>query len=194
MADPLPPDDPARFRPLAAGPAFGLRNKLARIVWQLSWLLLARWTPPPLWAWRRFVLKLFGAQIGPSARIHASVRIWLPSRLTVGEGALIGPGAILYNQGAICIGAHSVISQRAHICASTHGVSDPQFRLLERSVTIDEGCWVAAEAFVGPGVTMRAGSVLSARGALFEDTAPMAVYRGNPAAWLCERRWIEEPR
>ena len=158
----------------------------------MSWLLLARWTPPPLWTWRRFVLRLFGAKIGASVRIHSSVRIWLPSRLTVSEGALIGPGAVLYNQGAISIGPHSVVSQRAHLCASTHSITAPEFRLIERPVTIGEGCWIAAEAFVGPGVTMGSGSVLAARGALFEDTAPMAVYRGNPAAWLCERRWSEE--
>ncbi len=57
-------DDPGRFRSHGAGAAYPLGNKLARVIWQLSWLLLARWTPPFFWAWRRMVLRVFGAQIG----------------------------------------------------------------------------------------------------------------------------------
>jgi putative colanic acid biosynthesis acetyltransferase WcaF len=57
---------------------------------------------------------------------------------------------------------------------------------------LGRGCWVAAEAFVGPGVTMGDGAVLAARGALFEDAEPMGIYRGNPAALIGQRRF-EEP-
>ena len=40
---------------------------------------------------------------------------------------------------------------------------------------------MAMLAFIGPGVTMRQGSVLAARGALFDDAKADTVYRGNPA-------------
>lgn len=53
--------------------------------------------------------------------------------------------------------------------------------LLLRPITLGRGCWIASEAFVGPGVTMADGSVLSARAALFENSEEMGVYRGNPA-------------
>ena len=43
------------------------------------------------------------------------------------------------------------------------------------------GSWVAAEAFVGPGVTMGEGAVLGARAVAFSDLAPWTVYVGNPA-------------
>ena len=56
-----------------------------------------------------------------------------------------------------------------------------------RPVTIGERCWVAAEAFVGPGVVMGDRSVLAARGALFGKAAPDGVYTGNPAVFLKER-------
>ena len=29
------------------GPTFSLSNRLKRAVWKLTWLLTARWTPPP---------------------------------------------------------------------------------------------------------------------------------------------------
>jgi len=164
-----------------------LGNRVFRVFWMTAWLVLCRFTPPPLHGWRRLVLILFGARIGPGARIHASVRIWHPGNLAIGPHALIGPGAILYDQGNISIGEGSVISQRAHVCASSHDLRDPNFQLVLRPVTIAADCWVAAEAFVGPGVTMAEGSVLAARGALFDDAEAWTIYRGNPASAIKQR-------
>lgn len=182
------PLDARDTRPLEGGASFSLANRLTRVVWILVWLVLCRFTPPPLHAWRRLVLRLFGARIASGARVHASVVVWLPANLELGENALIGPGVRLYNQGRIVIGARTVISQRAHICASTHDLRDPLFQLVLRPVTIGEQCWVAAEAFVGPGVTMQDGAVLGARGALFEDAAAGGVYTGNPASFVKDRQ------
>ena len=183
-------NDPARFRPLATTP-FTLRNKVERAVWQATWLLLARWTPPPLFAWRAWLLRLFGARVGRRARVYGSVSVWLPRNLSVGEGAIIGPQVILYNQGSIFIGPRAVISQRAHLCASSHDPRDPNFALTLHSIIVGEACWVAADAFVGPGVTMRPGAVLGARGALFADAEGFGIYRGNPALRIGQREWSD---
>jgi putative colanic acid biosynthesis acetyltransferase WcaF len=150
--------------------------------------VLARFTPPPLHGWRRLVLRAFGARVANGARVHGSAMIWLPANLELGESCLIGPRVRVYNQGRIAIGARSVISQGAHLCASTHDVSDPRFQLVLRPITIGERCWVAAEAFVGPGVSMGDRSILAARGVLFSDAAPDTIYRGNPALAIKPRR------
>jgi len=176
------------FRPMGRGAAFSLGNKLERMGFTVAWLLLARFSPPPLHAWRASLLRLFGARIGRRVRIYGSVRVWLPRNLAVGDGAIVGPGAELYNQGRISIGPYCVVSQRAFMCASTHRLNDPAFELALRPITLGRGCWVGAEAFVGPGVTMADGSVLAARGALFDDAEEMGVYRGNPAALIKHRR------
>ncbi len=180
----MKPLDAADTKPLEGGPSFTLGNRLFRVLWRMSWLLLARFTPPPLHGWRRLVLRLFGARIGRNARVHGSVVIWLPGNLELGDSVLIGPGARLYNQGRIAIGARSVVSQRAHICASTHDIRDPNFQLVCRPIAIGEQCWVATEAFVGPGVTMGDRAVLGARGALFDDAQADGVYAGNPATFI----------
>lgn len=184
MTEPL---DAAFSRAIEGGASFSLRNRFVRVVWGVAWLLLARFTPPPLHAWRRLVLRAFGAKVGRGARVHASAAIWLPRNLELGEQVLIGPGARLYNQGTIKIGAWSVISQRAHLCASTHRIDDPDFQLECRPIVVGERCWVAAEAFVGPGVTMGDGAVLAARGVLFENAEEDGIYRGNPAALVRQR-------
>jgi putative colanic acid biosynthesis acetyltransferase WcaF len=178
----------AKSKPLEGGASFSLANRLTRVVWGLAWLLLARWTPPPFHRWRGFVLRMFGARVDPTARIHASVSVWLPANLSIGANALIGPGARLYNQGKISIAERAVISQGAYLCASTHDVNDPDFQLLLRPIVIGRQCWVAADAFVGPGVTMHEHAVLAARGALFTDAAKDGIYRGNPAVWIKDRK------
>ncbi|MEO6387533.1 MAG: DapH/DapD/GlmU-related protein [Croceibacterium sp.] len=169
------------------GASYTVGNRVFRVAWGLAWLVLARFTPPPLHGWRRIVLRAFGAQVGAGSRVHASVRVWHPANLVIGSNVLIGPGARIYNQGRITIGDDSVISQRAHLCASSHDINDDAFQLVLRPVVIGRRCWVAAEAFVGPGVTMGDRAVLAARGVLFVDAAPDAVLRGNPAAVVKDR-------
>lgn len=178
MSEPL---DARTARPMHGGPSFSLGNRVLRAVWGLTWLVLCRFTPPPLHGWRRLVLRAFGARVERGARVHASVSIWLPANLELGANCLIGPRVRLYNQGRISIGAGVVVSQGAHICASSHDLRDPHFQLVLRPVRIAAGCWIAAEAFVGPGVTMHERAVLAARGALFDDAQADTVYRGNPA-------------
>lgn len=181
------PLDAKEARSRSGGPSFSLANRLMRLVWMAGWLLLARWTPPLLHRWRAIVLKLFGAKLGRNCRVHASVKIWHPRNLELGDNVLIGPGTIIYNQGRITIGTDCVISQRAHLCASTHDPSDPHFQLLLRPITLAQKCWIATEAFVGPGVTIGEGAVIGARAALFEDAEEWMIYRGNPATRLKPR-------
>ncbi len=177
----MKPLEAASRRPLEGGASFSLGNRLCRIIWAVAWLTLARWTPPPLHRWRCSVLRLFGARVAPTARVHASVSVWLPANLTIGPNALVGPGARLYNQGHITIGERAVISQGAYLCASSHDIRDPHFQLILKPIEIGDQCWVAADAFVGPGVTMADRSVLAARGVLFVNAQADGIYRGNPA-------------
>lgn len=182
------PLDGRAARAWEGGPSFALGNRLYRLAWALTWLLLARWTPPPLRAWRRLLLRLFGAQVAPTANVYASARIWSPANLVIGDHAAIGPGAIVYSMAPITIGAHAVISQRAHLCAGTHDIEDAAFQLRARPIAIGARAWIAAEAFVGPGVTIGDGAVLGARGCAMRDLRPWTVHGGNPARQLRDRR------
>lgn len=173
--------DASVFRPLEGGPSFSVSHRLFRLVWQITWLLLAAWTPPPFRAWRRLCLRLFGAELARGADVRASARIWYPPHLTMGPWALIGPGVICYNIARVTIGPRAVVSQRAHLCTGSHDLSDPQFQLVARPIAIGRHAWIATEAFVGPGVRVGEGAVLGARATTFGDLAPWSVYVGNPA-------------
>ena len=80
-----------------------------------------------------------------------------------------------------------MVSQDASLCASTHLVEDPGFPLVLRPIRIGRDAWIAAEAFVGPGVTVGDGAVLGARGVAMRDLGEWAYYGGNPAQRLKER-------
>jgi putative colanic acid biosynthesis acetyltransferase WcaF len=175
-------------RPIEGGPSFRFGLRVHRAVWSLVWKCLAAWTPPQFSPWRIVLLKLFGARIHPGAAVAATVRVWLPRNLELGSGASLGPGVECYNLAPIKIGARSVVSQRAFLCAGTHDITDERFALRVRPIIIGDDVWVASEAFVGPGVHIANGCVLSARGCAFEDLEEWTVYRGNPATKIKQRK------
>lgn len=179
--------------PVEGGPTFPLRHRLVRLCWGVIWLLLASWTPPALRGWRRILLRAFGARIASTANIYGSARIWYPPNLEVGPHACIGPRVTVYCMAPIRFDAYSLASQGAHICAGTHDYEDAHFQLRARPIVVRERAWVAAEAFVGPGVTVGEGAVLGARGVAMRDLDPWGVYGGNPAVRMRERR-IRFPR
>jgi putative colanic acid biosynthesis acetyltransferase WcaF len=174
--------------PRFGGPTYALRFRLLRLVWTIVWLLLAAWTPPQLRRWRNTLLRLFGGRIDETATVHAKARIWWPAHLVMEDYASMGPGVICYNVASITIHAFASVSQRAHLCTGTHDVQDSAFPLVARPIVISANAWVAAEAFVGPGVTLGEGAVLGARGVAARSLKPWTIYVGNPAKPIRDRR------
>ncbi|MCC4214246.1 putative colanic acid biosynthesis acetyltransferase [Leeuwenhoekiella parthenopeia] len=167
---------------------FGLQNKLYRLVWNVSYLLLFRPFLGRLFkTWRNLVLRLFGAELHPSAHIYASVKIWSPRNLKLGAFSTLGPKVDCYNQGRISIGDHSIISQKSYLCASTHDFEQADFPLICKPIQIGDSVWVAADAFVGPGVELGDGVVVGARAAVFKSIAAWNVAGGNPAQVIKKR-------
>jgi putative colanic acid biosynthesis acetyltransferase WcaF len=89
----------------------------------------------------------------------------------------------------VTIGAFAVISQGAQLCGGTHLVDSPDFQLVTRPIAVGAHAWIAADAFVGPGVRVGEGAVLGARAVAFRDLEPWTIYAGNPARPLRTRQW-----
>ncbi len=179
--------DAAASNPRAGGASFSLRNRLTRLAWILVWLVAASWTPRQLAPWRRILLRAFGARMANGSDVRGSARIWLPAHLVMEEDALIGPRVTCYNMAPISFGRGALVSQGAHLCAGSHDIASPDFQLVARPIAIGADTWIAAEAFVGPGVAMGDGAVLGARAAAFRDLDAWTVYSGNPAIPLKRR-------
>jgi putative colanic acid biosynthesis acetyltransferase WcaF len=93
----------------------------------------------------------------------------------------------VYNLGRISIGRRCTVSQYAHLCAGTHDHTRWSMPLLRPPITIGDDVWIAAEAFVGPGVTLGDGAILGARSSAFSNLSPWTIYVGTPAQPLKAR-------
>lgn len=167
---------------------FGFTNKIARVLWNLFyWILFRPFNLNLFNSWRAVVLRTFGAKVGYKANIYASVKIWAPWNLSIGDYSSLGPGVDCYNQGKIFIGDNTVISQKSYLCASTHDFTISNFPLILKPIYIEDQVWIAADAFVAPGVTIKKGSVVGARSAVFKDVEAWSVVGGNPANYIKRR-------
>jgi putative colanic acid biosynthesis acetyltransferase WcaF len=130
------------------------------------------------------VLRIFGAHIGFRVQIHPTARIAIPWNLCIGNNSSIGDNATIYNLGRVTIGQDASVSQNAHICAGSHNFNKPDLPLTKPPIAIEEGAWICADAFVGPGVTIGAFSIVGARGVVVHDVAPNQIVAGNPAKFI----------
>lgn len=170
------------------GAYFSVKHRIFRAVWNLVWLLLASWTPPPLHPWRRFLLRLFGARIGKHTRIYGSARIWYPPNLEMGDYSVLGWKVNCYSQGKVILEDYANVAQYVHLVTGSHNIDDPSFQLFTRPIRVCRHAWLASDSFVGPGVTVGEGAVLGGRGVAFKDLEPWTVYVGNPAKPIRKRK------
>ncbi len=168
------------------------RQNLARAAWMITAKLLFRPSFHNWYGWRRLLLRLFGAKISRDVRIRPTAHIEIPWNIEIHEGAVVGDWAILYSLGHITIGRRAVVSQYAHLCAGTHDYHYRDFPLLRPPIVIGDGAWIAADAFVGPNVTVGAGSVIGARSSAFKSIPPDVVAVGNPAVPVKRRRIYDD--
>jgi putative colanic acid biosynthesis acetyltransferase WcaF len=130
---------------------------------------------------RVFFLRAFGARIGQGVIIRANVNISFPWRLSTGDHVWIGEDVGILSLAPVMIESDVCISQRAYLCTGSHDFRREDFQLKVAPITIRCGSWIAAMAFIGPGVEVGSGSVVSAGSVVIREVPPNAFARGNPA-------------
>ena len=162
-------------------PSFSLKHRLARLLWQMVYLLLYRVSPRPLHAWRSMLLRLFGAKMGPGCHFYPSGRVWAPWNLTCEEDCTLADQAEIYNPSPIYLESHCIVSQQAYICGATHDYNHPDFPMISYSMRLGAYSWICARASVSPGVHVGEGAVLGLGAVAHQDLEPWTVYGGAPA-------------
>ncbi len=169
--------------------SFSLSNKLGRFLWNSCyWLFFRPFNLDLFKGWRCFILRSFGAKIGNNTCVYASAKIWAPWNLEMGNYSCMGPKVDCYNQGKISIGDQTNISQKTYLCASSHDFTIYNFPLILKPIKIGNQVWIAADAFIAPGVSIGDGAVVGARSAVFKDVATWEVVGGNPACFIKKRQ------
>jgi putative colanic acid biosynthesis acetyltransferase WcaF len=162
--------------------------------WWLTQWFLFRPSPQVLYGWRRFLLSLFGAQIGQQVLIRPTAWITYPWKLSIGDFSWIGDEVVLYSLGKVQIGSNTVISQRSYLCAGSHDYTQKSFNIQAHPIVIGSQVWLATDVFIGPGVTVGDGCVVGARSSVFTDLPGGMICRGTPAVPIRPRPFSGQPR
>ncbi|MDR1683432.1 MAG: putative colanic acid biosynthesis acetyltransferase [Candidatus Symbiothrix sp.] len=169
-----------------------LKIKMWRILWSCVYNILFRYSPNPFHKYRIFILRIFGAKVSIKARISPQAIITMPWNLEMDDYATLGPYAIVYSTAPVKIGKQATVSQYACLCTATHDYEDANFTLYAEPITIENNAWVAADVFVGQGVTIGEGCVIGARSSIYKNSPAWTICVGNPAKPIKERKIIKD--
>jgi putative colanic acid biosynthesis acetyltransferase WcaF len=103
----------------------------------------------------------------------------------------IGRHVNFYNFALITIRRQTVVSQDVYLCTGSHNYQLPDMPLTFQPITIGSECWLAAGAFVCPGVSIADGVVVGARAVVtksIKDT--WTVHAGNPSVRVKQRKMV----
>lgn len=164
------------------------KNQIIRMLWTIVWGIFARPLPRSIGSgWKRFLLRLFGAKIDSTAVVYSSARVYYPANLIMERYACLASDVDCYNVNIIRIGANTTVSQGAYLCTASHDITNPLNPLITAPIIIEDQAWIAADAFVGMGVTIGQGAVVGARAAVFKNVEPWTIVGGNPAKFIKKR-------
>jgi len=162
-------------------------DRVLRLTWEFAWFVFCLWTPKPLNRWRLFWLQLFGVEIHGTPFVHQRVRIAIPWNLILHDRACIGDRANLDTLGKIEIGARATVAQEVYLSSGTHDFTRSELPLVTAKITIGDDAFVCARAFVLPGITIGARSIVGACSVVTKDVPPDVIAAGNPCRTLRPR-------
>ena len=148
-------------------------------------LLSSRWMPGSLW--RIYLLKSFGAKIGPFCRIKPGLRVKFPWKLVVGHSCWLGEDVWLDNLAQVTIGDRVCISQGSYFCTGNHNYKSIDFDLKLGPIDIQSDAWVAAGVLIAPGTVIGSGAVITLGSVVSGHVPPHSLMRGNPALAIGQR-------
>lgn len=157
---------------------------------QLWWIVQSIFfnsSPQFMYGWRRFLMRSFGAKIGKNVILRPSMHTQFPWKVEIGDSTWIGDDVVLYSLGQITIGKDVVISQKSYLCTGSHDYSKIAFPIYSEPITIQNGCWLATDVYIGPGVTIEAGTVVGARSSVFKSLPGNKICMGSPAKIIRDR-------
>ncbi len=105
--------------------------------------------------------------------------------------SMLGDDVQVYNLGEVFVGRHTIVSQGAFLCAGTHDYTRPDLPLLKLPIRLGDGVWIAAQAFIGPGVSIGDNSVIGARAVVVSDVPAGVVAAGNPCRVIKAREMVD---
>ena len=159
-------------------PRDGLDREVSRLVegvWFVTKVVFFTSSIPWPSRLKASLLRRFGATVGSRVLLRHRINIHMPWKLTIGDDCWIGEESWILNLEPVTLGSDVCISQRAFICTGNHDYRSSTMRYRNDPVEIEDGAWVGAAAFVGPGVTVGRNGVVAAGSVITSDVEPNTV-------------------
>ena len=142
------------------------------------------------YAFKTWLLRLFGASVGKGLVIKTNVRIKNPWRLRIGDHCWIGESVWIDNLEDVEIGNHVCISQRALLLTGNHDYTRSNFPYRLGNIRIEDGVWIGAQSVVCAGVVCRSHSILTVNSVTSREMEADGIYSGNPAVFIRKRKLL----
>ena len=135
----------------------------------------------PVSAFKIFLLRLFGAQIGKGVVIKPRVNIKYPWHLIIGNNTWIGECVWIDNLVLVSIGNNVCVSQGAILQTGSHNYKKTTFDLMIGPIKLEDGVWVGCGAIINQGITLASHSLLTSGSVATKSLEAYHIYQGNPA-------------
>jgi putative colanic acid biosynthesis acetyltransferase WcaF len=163
-------------------------NKIKEIFWYIIKVFFFLSALPYPSQFKCWLLRYFGATVGEGVVIKPRVNIHFPWKLKIGNHVWIGEETFILNFELLKVGNNVCISQRAFLCGGNHDYKAPSMPYRNGPITLEDGCWVGANVFVGPNVSIGIDTVISAGSVVTKSVESNGIYQGNPLRFL-KKRW-----
>lgn len=174
-------------QPKRTSSPWSLLYRLRMLLWSTTWTVSCRLTPKPFNSYRIFVLRLFGAIIDRGCFVHQRAVISHPWHLVMRCGSCLGDSVHIYSLAPVILGPGVVVAQQAYLCTATHDFNQHSYPLITRPITIQEDAFIGARAFILPGITIGARSIVGACSVVTRSIDPQLIVAGNPAKPIRKR-------
>ncbi len=157
-----------------------------RCVWVcLFQPIVASWIPGT--TWRKFILCIFGANIGIGGRIKPRLNITLPWKLSVGDHCWLGENLWIDNLAEVRIGDRVCISQGTYLCTGNHDFRSLTFDLKIGPIIINSDAWIGAKCVLAPGSIIGHSAVIAIGSVVIGIVNEGSIFKGNPATKVGQR-------
>jgi putative colanic acid biosynthesis acetyltransferase WcaF len=158
---------------------------------EMAWILVkcAFFTSNLPWsnAFKRFLLRCFGAKIGAGVVLRPRINIHFPWKLTIGDHCWLGDGCQILNIAPFEMQTQSALAHEVYIAAAGHDIRSATMAAKNEPILIKSGTWVASRAFIAGGVTIEEDCVIAAGAVVTKDVPKGSIVAGNPGVVVKER-------